>query len=603
MADIAINEKGEAVRFNGTAWEPAPIAENDKGERMIHNGKEWQPFPSSGTAPQGSSIATMAPNPQPQPGLVNQILGGIHNVAKFYADAYRNAPGDLVDVAKSTYNAFAHPVDTAQALGKVAAGLEAPLQMVKVIMPNGQTEYQPQPVPETDEQKAARIAPANALGEHYSQAYGSIPQALNTFRTKPISAAMDLSTIAMPAGGALARAPGVAGKVGGIVQEAGRMVDPLTTIGEATRGVGNVAENVGSHVLGGMTGMTARDVRASGRAGLQPGGSDAFWSQYTGKGDKAVPVELAESGLNQKIAEKNAEYRSGMHDVSQDRTILLPEDWNRIDSAVAGANEKGRFKGAVVDKGTVAMNAEIKQLVDDWKTLNPDSPMFKDVPLSELTAANFHTPEGIDALKRAVGAVRNSTAPNTVERVAANQAYNAVRKEIIAINPAYAKVMGKYSDMADEVAEIRKGLSLGEKASADTALGKLQSASRQTAQTRGRAQMVDELAKYEPDLPFALAGQNANALAPRGLVAKLASTGEMGAAGMAAAVLHNPAVLATLIPAMMASSPRLVGGAAYGGGRVVGGMKRGAEAIHLNPDTIRMLEQMGYQSGNNALAR
>lgn len=47
MTDLAINDKGEAMAFDGKAWKPAPIAENDKGERMAFDGKEWRALPKA----------------------------------------------------------------------------------------------------------------------------------------------------------------------------------------------------------------------------------------------------------------------------------------------------------------------------------------------------------------------------------------------------------------------------------------------------------------------------------------------------------------------------------------------------------------------------
>jgi hypothetical protein len=44
MADIATNDKGEAMYFDRAAkeWKPSPIATNDKGERMAFDGTGWQ---------------------------------------------------------------------------------------------------------------------------------------------------------------------------------------------------------------------------------------------------------------------------------------------------------------------------------------------------------------------------------------------------------------------------------------------------------------------------------------------------------------------------------------------------------------------------------
>lgn len=47
MTDLAINDKGEAMAFDGKAWKPAPIAENDKGERMAFDGQQWRALPKA----------------------------------------------------------------------------------------------------------------------------------------------------------------------------------------------------------------------------------------------------------------------------------------------------------------------------------------------------------------------------------------------------------------------------------------------------------------------------------------------------------------------------------------------------------------------------
>jgi hypothetical protein len=42
MTNLAINDKGEAVFYDGQEWKPATVAQNDKGERMVFDGRGWQ---------------------------------------------------------------------------------------------------------------------------------------------------------------------------------------------------------------------------------------------------------------------------------------------------------------------------------------------------------------------------------------------------------------------------------------------------------------------------------------------------------------------------------------------------------------------------------
>ncbi len=587
--EIAVNDKGEAVRFNGQSWEPAPVAANDAGEKLVHDGQAWKPFPGSAVAPASGTPreAAMAPNPPPQPGLINKALGGIYDVNKFYLDAAKNAPASAGRFVNSLATAVAHPVDTASSLGAVARGVEAPQEMVQTTLPNGQTVYQPKPVPETPEQTTARTAPANAVGDFYAQRYGSIPKAVETFRTDPIGAAADISTVAMPGGGALARAPGVAGKVGEIVQATGRAVDPLSSAGMVAKGALKAAEPVISHEAGFASGAGAESVRQAARSGREGGEvGQTFRENLRGEVPITDVVDKAKAAVSQMREERSAAYKSGMGKVGQDNK---PLDFAPIDEAVSKATSVGTFKGQsgaapaiTVEPKAAAVVNEIDGIVSAWRHLDP---------------AEYHTPLGIDALKRTIGNIRDSTLPNTPERVAADRIYNAVRGELTKSAPAYTKTMEDYAKASNRLNDTTKTFSLGEKATGDTAARKLLSATRTNVQTNfgGRQKLINALADYQPTLPAAIAGQVLSSPLPMGIVSRGAVP-----LGMAYGALHNP----LSAPLALTMSPRLVGEAAHAGGRVVGGLERGANALHLTPDTIRALEQAGYQSGNiNSLVR
>ncbi len=296
--------------------------------------------------------------------------------------------------------------------------------------------------------------------------------------------------------------------------------------------------------------------------------------------------DLAKSSLDKARKERGAEYRSGMVDISKDREIL---DFDRINGAISKANDIGTFKGANIAPAANDINASLRTVINDWETLNPKSPLFKDVPAGELTAANFHTPEGLDALKRTVGSLRDATDFGTPARAAADKVYNAIKAEIISQAPAYGKIMEKYEAASDKLRETTKTFSLGERATGETAARKLQSATRDGAQTsfRKRGELLNELAVHEPTLPYAIAGQASNALAPRGLVAR----GSL-AAGVAGLSSNPLGILA--LPAF---SPRIVGETVYLGGKAVGGIEDVARQLGIDAATLRAMGQGGFQSG------
>jgi hypothetical protein len=120
--------------------------------------------------------------------------------------------------------------------------------------------------------------------------------------------------------------------------------------------------------------------------------------------------------------------------------------------------------------------------------------------------------------------------------------------------------MKAYQEASELTKEIERALSLGQKAAADTSMRKLQSLMRNNVNTNygNRLDLAKQLeAAGGNEIMPAIAGQALNSFTPRGLQG-VAATG-LGGFGIA-----NPATLA----ALPLTSPRLMGEAAYGLGKV-----------------------------------
>jgi hypothetical protein len=194
----------------------------------------------------------------------------------------------------------------------------------------------------------------------------------------------------------------------------------------------------------------------------------------------------------------------------------------------------------------------------------------------------------LDALKKAIGDIRDATEFGSAGRKAADTVYNSVKNEIAKQAPTYAKTMKSYSEASDLITEIEKALSLGNKASADTSMRKLQSLMRNNVNTNygNRLNLASELEQQGgANILPAVAGQAMSSAAPRGLQG-LAATGT-GALGIV-----NPAVLA----ALPFQSPRLVGEAAYGLGRL---SSTGGNAANAAIAGSPILQQLMLQQGGN----
>jgi hypothetical protein len=139
--------------------------------------------------------------------------------------------------------------------------------------------------------------------------------------------------------------------------------------------------------------------------------------------------------------------------------------------------------------------------------------------------------------------------------------------------------MKGYSEAAELVQEIEKALSLGQKSSVDTAMRKLQSLMRNNVNTSYgyRDQLAESMIQQGGrDIMPALAGQAMSELLPRGLQRVAAGSGGAGLA------LTGNVPAAAALAAL--SSPRLVGEAAYGVGRMT------------NPALVNALRQGTYRA-------
>jgi hypothetical protein len=342
----------------------------------------------------------------------------------------------------------------------------------------------------------------------------------------------------------------------------------VKTAGMSGSGLKAAASGMAKHSIGMSTGAGGEAVSTAYQAGKS--GATNFLDNMRGNVPMTDVLDSAKGALAQMRMDRGAQYRSGMADVSADKSVI---DFAPIDKAVASLKSMGNFKGQVINKNASGAVDEISDLVTQWKGLAP---------------AEYHTPEGLDALKQAISDVRDTTQFGTAARKAADTAYNAVKSEITAQAPAYAKVMKDYSQASETLGEIERALSLGNKAAADTSMRKLQSLMRNNVNTNfgNRLDMAKQLEQSGADILPAVSGQALSSWTPRGL-AGLAASG-----GTAAALVANPLALL----ALPATSPRLVGELAYGMGAANRGLGLAGNAL-----TSR-LPQLAGGNSNGAIS-
>jgi len=352
---------------------------------------------------------------------------------------------------------------------------------------------------------------------------GLLPAATNMLTKMGAGAATGATASALTGGD-----PSLGGVIGGALPVAGAIATKAAPW--AVKKFAGVGTGVGDEALTGAF------------AAGKKGGTE-FLDNINGNVPMTDVLDSARASLSTMRESRSAAYKSGMLDISKDKTVLafqpILDDFNALKNI-------GTYKGKVLNKSTTEVSENIGATLDDWAKSNP---------------ADFHTPEGFDALKKAIGDIRESTPFGTPARKLADTAYNSVKSQINAQAPTYANTMKGYEEASDLIKEIERAFSMGPKgkASADTAMRKLQSVTRNNVNTNfgNRLNLINTLEDAGgTDLMSSLAGQSLSSWMPRG-IARYASLG-----GIAGVSVVNPMAAA----ALPFTSPKLMGLGAYGAG-------------------------------------
>jgi len=441
--------------------------------------------------------------------------------------AARNFPSSAIKMGGELVNAISHPIDTAQSLIDIPAGF------LQRQFPNTIGRLANATTPNV----AARSnATYDQLLNTYKQRYGTEEGFKEAIATDPASVLADLATVVAPVSSGLKTA-GVR-----LPSSVGKAVSSAIAF-PAGLGGESVARAYSSGVKNAPFGAGVAD--------------ESFIQNLKGNVPMQNVLDTAKQNLQNLKIQKNAEYRSGMSNITTDKSVL---DFSNIDQALNDAQKMTTFKGQIKNPDAYKVFQEMQDQVNNWKKLNPNE---------------YHTPEGFDALKQTLGDMAQRIPyEQKTARMVAKQIYDKTKTTINDQAPTYGKVMADYSEASDLITEMEKAFSLGNKASADTALRKLQSLTRNNVNTNygNRLDLASQLEKGGAPFLDALAGQSMQSFTPRGL----AGVGGLGTLG--ASYLANPSAL-VLLPFQ---SPRILGSAAYRAGQVTGGASNVLDKVPLS---------------------
>jgi len=373
-------------------------------------------------------------------------------------------------------------------------------------------------------------------------------------------------------------------------EQMGQNVATGGAIGTAIPVIGRGIQAAGGAIrrgLGLTTGAGEESISQALRAGRE--GNQAFLQNIRGDVSAMDVLDQAKDALANMRSARSQAYRQGITSTMPDLEIRagkpLPKmppklDFAPITGKLDEVVESLKVKtpvGSEFKIGSAEINkiGELEDVVNTWRK-NPA----------------LHTAEGLDALKQRLDALYPDSPMQKQVQRAVTSVRNTVKDTIVAQDKNYAKTMKAYEESLSLEREIERALSLNNRSAADTAIRKLQSLTRNNANTNYGYRM--ELAKAlqeqgGQDLMPALAGQALSSFTPRGLAGQGAALG-IGAGG---ALTVNPMALA----ALPLTSPRLVGMGAYGVGRATRNIPKLTDAELRN--MARMLTTQGVQGAIN----
>ena len=466
----------------------------------------------------------------------------------YFEETVSNIPDSAARYFGGLAEAVMNPIDTAKTIGQLGAGA--------LSLGLGDDFQQRLGISDESEELARKV------GELMVDRYGSLDAAKETVKNDPVGVLGDLSTVLGVGGLGVAKTAGMASqaarKAGETTSRIGGKIEPLAAVAAPIGAVARIPGEVAKQVTGVTTGVGAEPISQAFQAGKAGGEAATAFREGLKNATPEQIVDVAKQGVAQIRQARNTQYREEM---AKFRRTPKPINTDLIFQVFAKTKKEAGFRG---ESGTGKTNMIPEKQKEALSTVERIIRSWAKSP-----ADDYHTPSGVDALKKQVGEVMQSVGQNagfgSPAYRSVKQIYDGIGRALRKHDPMYDRIMKDYSEASKLLNEIERTLSLGERAMPDTALRKLQSLMRNNVNTAYGARL--NLAKTLEEqggvslLPM-LAGQSLSELAPRGL-ARVNPTTEALVTGALISPLAGVAKLG-------AGSPRVVGEAAYRAGQIAG---------------------------------
>lgn len=448
----------------------------------------------------------------------------------------------LKQYGESLITPFTQPKETLAALGQIGTGA--------VSKAKGALGFE-QDAAKKEEDEAA----INALGRFYADRYGSVAGFKRALAEDPVGVMSDLSLPISGGGAALAKAPGTIGKIGSAVQTTGRIMDPIGAATMAPKAATEAATTVAAIPASWFTGASMKGLKSATEAGFTA--NPVFWQHFNGAGKAEDMVEAVNKAISDAGKARASEYMQGMDKLK----LSQPLSYENLNKAMEEARNIAGTKGRVSNPEAFAVFQELNNRINNWTT----------------NKATTHTLSDFDELKKLIRNVGyEKTSPGSPARKVVDTLADSVSQTIKDFDPGYADVMKRYEAATKQLNDFRKGLTGSDTASS---FRKLMSAQK----GHGKENILEEISKINPEIPFMIAGQELRPWLAQGLRGLITSGSALGT-GLFMGVPHAAAHL-------YGQSPKAVGATFYGAGRIGGAPDRLYKA--LPPGSFPAAQQIG----------
>ena len=473
------------------------------------------------------------------------------------AKAVGNIPSSFFNLVGGLFNAVTHPIKTVEGIGNAfAGGVEEGWNKLT----GGNTSNE-------------ATQTFDSLKKALYDRYGTLDNAARSATNDPMGVGSDI--LAILEGGATL-ADKLAGTTGvDIAQtaaedsvknfdETGAMTMPKVGEGKYSgmlnRGLSAVAEPVANAVkypfgvaknattglLGGLTGKGGGAVNEAFNAGTQGWNAyKTFMGALKGGADPEEIVNSTKGAYDEVVNVRNQTYKDFLSSLGDQKSSLdispINDEINTklfADRASGGMgivkNADGTldFSRSTIRFNTSAQN-DINKIYDTMKTFG--------------TQAGDRTPLGVDSLKQSFYSLDKPSSDVRAFTTAIAKKTRSVLNDV----PGYTKEMADYSDMTDNIQNMRQALSLGDNAQIETTFNKILKAVKGSDPIKN--QFIKELDEVTGGkLIPKIAGSMLSPVTAKGLVGHLAEIGGVGA-------IIGGAGFMPLIISMMTTSPKLVG--------------------------------------------